>query len=215
MGPAVCCAPEAHEAAAVPSCTAGAAPWLLGGLRGSATQTQCAIMRSPQGAHAEMHWALVHELNSTPASIIQVLTCEPTVLLHGPPCASATRVRQCRAVRHSTVWDGTENGTAQHRVAQDSMEWHSMALHGPASCLPPRLSPLHVLLPSAPSPLWGGSWHGALIPFRAPGLCCRIKDALLKAPLCPSSGRKLLFTLKKPFAEGQRCDLCRSQKLLR
>lgn len=49
VGPAVCCAPEAHTAAAVPSCTAGAAPWLLGGLRGSTTQTRCAIMRSPPG----------------------------------------------------------------------------------------------------------------------------------------------------------------------
>lgn len=54
-----------------------------------------------------------------------------------------------------------------------------------------------------------GSHHGALISLRDSS--CRrrrIKDALLKAPKSFSSGRKLMFTLKKPFAEGQRHDLC-------
>lgn len=60
----------------------------------------------------------------------------------------------------------------------------------------------------------GGSQRGALIPLRGSSCCCRIKDALLKAPKCFGSGRKLTFTLKKPFAEGQSRDLCRSQKLL-
>ena len=179
-----------------------------------------------------MHWALVHELNSTPASIIQVLTCEPAVLLHTPPPPSPCQCNtgQGNVGWYSTAQYGTEQRTAQHstvrhRTAWYGTVWHSTVWHstvwhtawpGLVSAPPPRSAPRAPAL-SSPSlgVSVGGSWHGALIPFRASGRCCRIKDALLKAPLRPSSGRKLLFTLKKPFAEGQRCDLRRSQKLLR
>lgn len=58
------------------------------------------------------------------------------------------------------------------------------------------------------------SHHGTLIPLRDSSCSHRITDALLKAPKSFSSGRKLMFTLKKPFAEGQRHNLCSSQKLL-
>lgn len=93
---------------------------------------------------------------------------------------------------------------------------------GAAPCPPPLpLLFLPVLLSPGSLPRcccgWepgGGSQHGALIPLRGSSCRCRIKDALLKAPKCFGSGRKLTFTLKKPFAEGQRRDLCRSQKLL-
>ena len=124
-------------------------------------------------------------------------------------------------VWHSTVWHSTVwHSTVWHSAVWHSAVWHSAVWHtawpGLVSAPPPRSAP-HAPALSSPSlgVSVGGSWHGALIPFRASGRCCRIKDALLKAPLRPSSGRKLLFTLKKPFAEGQRCDLRRSQKLLR
>ena len=67
--------------------------------------------------------------------------------------------------QHSMVQNREQHSTAQYGTGQHGMAQCGTAqcgtLHGPASCLPPRLALLHVLLPSAPPPwefLWGG--HG-------------------------------------------------------